>query len=109
MAYAVYSTTAAAPLLWLGLQKIARTPRPRLQVGYKIMPHYIDCYTPSCELRRAELLPRWEVRGIRPLGNALYLDRLLAGGTVGEALPLKNLQICIDQANPLGCNVDVCG
>jgi len=66
MAYAVYSTTAAAPLLWLGLKKIALTPRARLQVGYRIIPRYIDCYTPSHECRRAELCPHWDVRGIRP-------------------------------------------
>lgn len=107
MAYAVYSTTAAAPLLWFGLKKIALTPRARLQVGYRIIPRYIDCYTPSHECRRAELAPHWDVRGIRPLGNALYLDRLLGGGIVGDALPLTNLQICLDQA--LGCNLDICG
>jgi hypothetical protein len=111
MAYAVYSTTAAAPLLWLGLRKIALTPRARLEVGYRLIPREIDCYTPSCvcDYRPAELFPHQQIHGLRPLGNALYLDRLVAGGTVGEALPLTNLLICADQCSPLGQHVDVCG
>jgi hypothetical protein len=109
MAYAVYSATAAAPSLAYGLRKIAHTPRARLQVAYRLLPKEVDCYTPACECDRAELRPHQEIHGLRPLGNALYLDRLLGGGIVGEGLPLTNLEICIDQANPLGANVDVCG
>jgi hypothetical protein len=102
MTHAVWSTTAAAPLLCLGLRKIALTPRARLAVGYKLVPP-IDTYVRSCEA------PRVEIEGLRPLGNALYLDRLLAGGIVGEALPLANLRIYAQQANPLGGCLDVCG
>lgn len=111
MAYAVYSTTAAAPSLWLGLRKIALTPRARLQVGYRLLPREIDCFTPSCacECRPADMFPHWQIHGLRSLGNALYLDRLLAGGIVGEALPLTNLLISADQDCPLGQHVDVCG
>jgi hypothetical protein len=109
MGYAVYSATAAVPNLAYGLRKIAHTPRARLQVGYRLLPKEVDCYTPACECDRAQLCPHWEVRGLRPLGNALLVDRILAGGIVGEALPLANLEICVDQANPLGANLDVCG
>jgi hypothetical protein len=82
----IYPTTAAAPLLFLGLQKIARTPTPRLEVGYRIQPRY-DVLPPP-------IAPFWiagplTMKGLRPLGQALLLDRLLAGGIVGEELPLS--------------------
>lgn len=103
MTPAVYSTTAAAPLLFLGLRKIALTPRARLAVGYKLDPPPIDTYVRGCEA------PHYEIRGLRPLGNAMYLDRLLAGGVVGETLPLANLRLYALQYHPLGTNVDVVG
>jgi hypothetical protein len=90
---AIYSTTAAAPLLHAALYKISRTPRARLAVGYRI----IDAHS----------VPRSEIRGLRPLGNALYLDRLLAGGIVGEALPLANQRIAVEQYLPAGSAIDV--
>ena len=65
MISAVYGPGSAAPLLWLGLQKIARTPTPRLTVGYRLMP-----------------------RHVLSLGEWWYLDRLLAGGITGEMLPI---------------------
>jgi hypothetical protein len=86
----------------LGLRKISYTPRARLAVGYRLEPH---CNT----FVRADAAPRVQVRGIRPLGNAMYLDRLLAGGIVGEALPLANLRIYCDRMNGLGNCVDLCG
>jgi len=107
MAYAVYSTTAAAPLLFLALRKIAMTPRARLQTGYRIEPSVDDCYTPAVACDRAHLLPHEQIKGLRPLGNAMYLDRLLAGGIVGDGLPLANLQIYLDQCQPLGSELDV--
>ena len=73
----IYSTTAASPLLFLGLQKIARTITPRLAVGYRIVSR-TDCHCTT----PAE----------RPLGDLLYLDRLLAGGIVGEVLPLTTIR-----------------
>jgi hypothetical protein len=90
---AIYSTTAAAPLLHAWLYKISRTPRARLAVGYRIVD--------------ANSVPRTEIRGLRPLGNALYLDRLLAGGIVGEAVPLANQRIAVEQYLPAGQAIDV--
>jgi len=90
---AIYSTTAAAPLLHAALRKICLTPRARLAVGYRIVD--------------ANSVPRTAVRGIRPLGNALYLDRLLAGGIVGETLPLANQRIYVEQYQPRGQAIDV--
>ena len=111
MAYAVYSVTAAAPSLAWGLYKIAHTPTSRLRVGYHVVPRYdcafdsarVDLTTPAL----AHLKPRTEIRGLRPLGNALYLDRLIAGGIVGDTLPLANLRIQLDRENLLGNQVDV--
>ncbi len=98
MAYAVYSVTAAAPSLFRALRKIAHTPRPRLEVGYRPVP-YRDVY--------AHEALRTEVRGLRPLGNALYLDRLLAAGNVGDALPLANRRIEAMQDPTIGAQLDV--
>ena len=106
MAYAVYSTTAAAPSLFLGLRKISYTPRARLAVAYRLMPRYDDCYVPSCACRPADVYPHYQIHGLRPLGNAMYLDRLLAGGTVGEGLPLANLRLYLEREQPLGCGID---
>lgn len=131
---AIRGPTAAAPLLWLGLQKIARTPTARLAVGYHLVPR-IDCPPPGaiCALpfvcppippgRPVEVadciadLPVHLVpRGLRPLGLGLYLDRLLAGGIVGETLPLSLVCLAMPLANlcvearehaPLGGMLDV--
>ena len=67
----------AAPMLWAGLQKIARMPTGRLPVGYKIIP------------RVAFEHPLNAPAQPRPLGVAWYVDRLVAGGIVGETLPLS--------------------
>jgi len=64
---------SASPLLFAGLQKIARTPLGRLAVGYRILPRYYICA--HC--------------GPRSLGAAWLVDRIVAGGTVGEILPLS--------------------
>ena len=120
MAYAVYSVTAAAPSLAWGLYKIAHTQTPRLRVGYHVVPRY-DCAFDSARVdlsapALAHVKPRTELRGLRPLGNALYLDRLIAGGIVGDTLPLTNLsdtlplanlRIQLDRENQLGNGIDV--
>jgi len=111
MAYAVYSVTAAAPSLSWGLYKIAHTPTARLRVGYHIVDRN-ECRFDSARFQiadpaLAQLKPRVEVRGIRPLGNALYLDRLIAGGIVGDTLPLSNLRIAMDRENLIGNRIDV--
>lgn len=67
MITALYGPSGATPLLWLGLQKIARTPTARLAVGYRLLPRHVS------------------------LGTWWYLDRLLAGGITGEPLPLWTL------------------
>lgn len=68
---------SAGPLLSAGLAKIARSPIGRLAVGYHIVAR---C---GCARRLSHAC------GPRPLGAALYGDRLVAGGTVGETLPIS--------------------
>lgn len=68
---------SAGPLLSAALFKIARSPSGRLAVGYHLVPR---C---GCSLRLSR------ARGPRPLGAALFVDRLVAGGTVGETLPIS--------------------
>ena len=111
-------TTAAAPLLFLALEKIARTPRPRLEVGYRVMPRYEG---PVCAALPPLVGECWaagapRLRGLRPLGQALLLDRLLAGGILGEMLPLAiagdprpvaNQALDFAAAAPLGIFLDV--
>jgi hypothetical protein len=105
--YAVHSTTWAAPSLHLALRKISYTPTARLAVAYRLIPRYDDCYTPSCcDPAQIQCAPHYEIRGLRPLGNALYLDRLLMGGQVGDALPLTNLRLCLERESGLGCGID---
>jgi hypothetical protein len=96
--------TAAAPLLFLALQKIARTPTPRLEVGYRLVDSSL------CLQRLGGPPPfaaceRIVARDQRPLGQALFLDRVLAGGIVGEFLPMHRFcpadvlplaNLCID-------------
>ena len=92
--YAVHSTTAAAPSLALALRKISYTPTARLAVAYRLIPRYDDCYTPSCcDPARIQCAPHYDIRGIRPLGNAWYLDRLLMGGQVGDGLEHYRLEV----------------
>lgn len=95
MAYAIYSVTAAAPNLAYALRKISYTPTARLAVAYRLLRRDLH----ECE--------RADIHGLRPLGNALYLERLLAGGIVGEALPIANQVICAAQDPLLGQCIDV--
>jgi hypothetical protein len=105
--YAVHSTAWAAPSLHLALRKISYTPTARLAVAYRLIPRYDDCYISSCcNPPRNDCAPHYEIHGLRPLGNALYLDRLLMGGQVGDALPLTNLRLCIERELGLGCGFD---
>jgi hypothetical protein len=111
----IYPTSAAAPLLFLALEKIARTPTPRLYVGYHVSP------ATCAELyhrpwRAARIGPNTD-KSTRPLGEALYLDRLLAGGIVNDNLrlnaatldtrPLANLSIDAQRNATVGMLVDV--
>ena len=119
---------AAEPVLGLGLDKIARTPRPRLEVGYRILwrpacaPHApIPCREDLCGLAALNR-PRISAKmgripgalrpagALAPLGLELYLDRLLAGGIVGEFLPLANERCeAGHRATPLlGAALDLC-
>jgi hypothetical protein len=131
---AIRGPTAAEPLLWLGLQKIARTPTGRLAVGYHLIsrdgcpppgaicaPPFVGAPLPPGPPvdvadffadHPAHLFPH----GVRPLGLGLYLDRLLAGGIVGEFLPLSRVCLAMPLANlwvearehaPLGGMIDV--
>jgi hypothetical protein len=83
----IYPPSAAAPLLFLSLVKIARTPTPRLRVGYQVTPRY-----PLCAERPLRPFIAHCVqtdKNLRRLGQALLLDRYLAGGIVGTELPLS--------------------
>lgn len=71
------SPLSASPLLFLGLQKIARTVTGRLYVGYHVVAR---C---GCTRRLTRAC------GPRPFGASLNVDRILAGGTTGEVLPLS--------------------
>ena len=93
---AIHAPTAAGPLLGLALAKVARTPTPRLAVGYRLLAPCRPC---PCQ---AHLLVREAAAGkrpatplpmARPLGANLLLDRLLAGGHVGDTLPLANRRL----------------
>jgi len=96
-------TITAEPVLHLALQHVARTPTARLGIVYQIADR-----TPPAEItheiavrRGAPLAPAGIANLIahegvvRPgpalfnLGNALYLDSILAGGVNGETLPLS--------------------
>lgn len=94
MTYAVYSVAAAVPNLALALRKISYTPTARLRSAYHLVPRY------------AQECPKAEIPGLRPLGNGLLLERILMGGVVGEALPLANLKICLEQDQLLGQCID---
>src|SRR5438552_964509 len=84
----IYPPSAAAPLLFLALEKIARTPTPRLRVGYHVTSRYGEsCIASGVKHDSGAAAPR--LKSLRPLGQALYLDRLLAGGIVGDILPLS--------------------
>lgn len=82
MLSAIYGPSAAAPLVSLSLEHIARTPTARLGISYQIVPAYvldtIRCGAPP------GIVPWYAV----PLGTGLYLDSLLAGGVDGQPLPL---------------------
>jgi hypothetical protein len=84
MSNTIAAPTAAGPLLGLALEKIARTPRARLAVGYTLVPHLAPL-GPDGAWADARLKAR-----IQP-GMALYLDFILAAGTTGEVLPLATL------------------
>lgn len=117
--------TSAAPLLYLGLQKIARTPTPRLAVAYKLVPRrepYVERVVltgrcnHSCELRKllrqcedaVHALAAVDDENLRPTAAAIYRDFLLAAGTVGEILPLANRRIEAQCRAPAGEIIDLC-
>jgi hypothetical protein len=99
----ILGPTAVAPNLALGLQKIARTPRARLQVGYHVVPRPGRCLELDCAVQPPQDRPgkfvaflaadwhhaQFQLR--RNLGLEWEVQRLLAGGIVGERLPLSNL------------------
>lgn len=109
-------TTTAVPLLFLGLQKIARTPTARLPVGYRLQPRYVYGDVPVAA-REYPLPWALAVRRALSLGEVWYLQRLLAGGITGEVLPLTGMDgdarplanVAIDdtQHPPLGIFIDV--
>jgi len=106
MIYRVYGPIAAAPLLSLSLEHIARTPAARLGIVYQIVPmrHTLSpaaaanraLLAPNRPLPPSELAELLAARSLnapvqlpRNLGNGLYLDSLLSGGINGQPLPLS--------------------
>ncbi len=96
----------ASPLLGAALYRIAHAPLGRLAVGYRIVPRWL--YKSHAQL------------GPRSLGASWYVDRLIAGGIVGEELPITIVRdlapkpliiqaIEADQRQVLGVNLDVWG
>jgi hypothetical protein len=83
MSTPILAPTAAAPLLWLGLQKISRTPRPRLAVGYRLVCRRGSRRGCGCGTAAAADPSKL------PPGARLRLERFLAGGVAGETLPLS--------------------
>lgn len=112
--------TAAAPLVFLALVKIARTPTARLALGYRLLARSAcpPIASPCCDAGR---MCRTVDKNLRPLGEGLLLDRLLAGGIVGQVLPLalargcpcvplaNALVVAHQQAVPLGAAIDLLG
>gem|GEM_PF-2110740 len=112
----ILSPLAAEPILGLGLNKIARTPRPRLAVGYRLEPKAACNSASTCDLAARARAPQPNARAYveflaqswshaqlqltRTLGASLFLDRVIAGGVVGEVLPLATLR-CRENNNPL--------
>ncbi len=94
MLSAVFANTAAAPLVSLSLEHIARTPAARLGICYQIVPDYAD-QSNLDPAAQSGILPWYSL----PLGAGLYLDSLLSGGTNGEPLILAS--------NGTGATVDV--
>lgn len=118
------STLSAAPLLHLRLARIARAPLSRLACSFHVVPRF-PCREAGpiatqdfCCWRVAERLPnkctellaeQWAVGQLqlrRNLGQAIYLNTLLAGTQIGERLPLANCAI-LDEQRHLGCALDV--
>ncbi|MBS0208440.1 MAG: hypothetical protein JSS27_05745 [Planctomycetes bacterium] len=83
----IYPAASAAPLLFLALQKIARTPTSRLRCGYHVTARYQPCLgwrAHNCRVGHAVT-----DKSLRPLGQGMLIDRYLAGGIVGTQLPLS--------------------
>ena len=118
------STLSAAPLLHLRLARIARAPLARLACTFHAVPRR-PCPQAGpiatedfCCWRVAQRLPnkctellaeQWAVGQLqlrRSLGQAIYLDTLLAGTQIGERLPLANCAIENDQRQ-VGCLLDL--
>jgi hypothetical protein len=101
--------TAFAPILPLALAHIARTPTARLAIGYRLTRQVASpgCRPPAPELARLESSDKLEHVCLvgqrqRPLGEALWIDAIVAGGQIGEAAPLANFRCHQRQAAPPG-------
>lgn len=128
----VPATLRAAPLLWAGLAKLAHTPTARLPVGYHVVPRW-PCrpwfVLPGCcvgeQFLAAKRLERVDANELLDLlalnaadvpivaegnlGAVWQLERYIAGGIVGEVLPLANLRCEQNLCPQPGELVDVCG
>lgn len=120
------TATQTAPLLPLVLAKIARTPRARLSILYHLQPRCgpTRCASPKeppaqqprpLHPAEADNRQRWNVGalvqplGRRALGEALLVDRLIAGGILGSTLKILDCQCLPDPADAphAGQRIDV--
>lgn len=89
----------ASPSLPLALQRIARTPAARLAINYLLSPRrQLDCplgvslavrqcrvpFPPVCYEPPCGVVDPFQI----PLGEALYIDRLVTGGIIGTRLAI---------------------
>ncbi len=125
MLYRVYGPIAAEPVLHLALQHVARSPAARLGIVYNLVarrPLPPAEYVLEAGVRYGgpvrpgaivEQLANRSIRGPYQLplnlGQAIYLDSILAGGVDGQTLPLS--MICCRATYlprpPVGTAVDI--
>lgn len=110
----------AAPSLPRTLARLAHTPRARLGLIYRLVCRSGDAprNSSSCTAREIQNgvdakpaderhLRELNRGGLRPLGEALLLDRLVTGGILGTELRLLECDAQGELAGPVGGEVDV--
>lgn len=110
----------AAPSLPRALARLAHTPRARLGLIYRLVCRSGNAprNSSSCAARDVQqgvnVRPADERRpqeldrdGLRPLGEALLLDRLVTGGILGTELRLLECDAQGELAGPVGGEVDM--
>ena len=121
----IHAATAYSPQLAVGLRKIARTPTARLTVGYRVKARWIHsdgilhraAAVGSCRavatasrlhaINAAQAIPRATAIPPLPIGAEMLVQRMVAGGIVGEALPLAVVRRDLDRRDLLGSILDI--